>query len=217
MKIERDDKHQYFVDGVKKPGVTEILCAEGIIDLRRIPIKSLEAARELGTEAHRVIRLFLKKTLKIDTIDSAIAPYFKGFLKFTKDFEFDYIEVEPLLYSKQLNICGEPDCIGVKKSEPNHYYLLDWKSTTTIQPSVREQTALYERIWNENHLVDKKKIFRRIAVQLLPSGDYKPHELKETIDLVRGISAVILYQCKEERHLHQEADYTSEIFGGDYD
>ena len=215
MKITRDDKHIYRVDGVVKPSVTEILRDEGVIDLRRIPIESLRAARELGKEVHRVIRLFLTGKLKIDTIDAVVAPYFKAFLTFTKDFGFDYIEVENILYSKQLDICGEPDVIGVKKSEPNHFYLIDWKSTTTIQDSVYIQTALYERIWNENHIVDKKKIWRRIIAQLLPTGKCNSPEAKDTIDGVRGMSAVIMWKYKEERGLHDDAKYTKEIFGGE--
>jgi hypothetical protein len=206
VNIVCNENHEYFVDGKLTPGVTEIMAAEGLIDLRKIPISVLEPARALGTEVHRVCELWDKQKLDIRKVDPVILPYLKAWLLFLKDIGPEFVEIEEMIYSKMYNVCGKPDRIARIKGREG---LLDLKSTTTLQPSIKIQTGGYLKIWEEFR---KRKLYFRWAIQLKPDGTYKIEKHLDYIDSMRAISAFVLYQYKKEKGLYEDAKYTKELF-----
>ena len=206
--IERDEKHIYRVDGKVVPGVTEILADNKLIDLFGIPVPALEKARALGTEVHSVSEHFDKGSLKVETIDPAIVPYFTAYLKFLKENKVEILEIENFVYSKTWKYCGQIDRvvqIGKKKG------IIDLKSTTGMPAFVTIQTALYGVAYEE---YTGNKIDFRWAVQLKPDGTYKlfPHE--EKTDKYIGLAAVQLFNWRRKHKVAEgEYNYEREIFG----
>ena len=90
------ETHTYSVNGSIVPGVTEILSAQGMIDLWGIPVFQLQRARDLGKAVHSTCEYFDKGILKISTLDEGIVPYLKAWIKFLKENEVEILATEQI-------------------------------------------------------------------------------------------------------------------------
>ena len=170
MIITCNEKHEYHVDGLLKPGVSEILSAARLTNLWKVPVVTLERARDLGKEVHRVTALFDRNNLQEDTVDEGTMPYLNGWKKYLKESEAKLVRIEFKLFSKVYDFCGTPDRLVTVGRE---LVLLDLKTTTNMMPAVGPQVQAYKILVEED---TGSKIDRVIAIQLLPDGTYKPHE-----------------------------------------
>lgn len=75
-----DERHEYRLDGVIIPSVTQVLSAAGLIDFDYVSREALEIATERGNIVHRIIELYELGTLDESSIDPALRGYFDGYL-----------------------------------------------------------------------------------------------------------------------------------------
>ena len=187
------EKHEYLVEGIRLPSVTEILQEGGFIDLSAVRPDVLEAARNFGNAVHKMAELWDKGTLEMLTLDPQLLPYLEGLKKFEKDYElsFEPDEIEQHLFSKVWHFAGTPD-----RFKKNRGLLIDFKSGT-MQPATKLQTAGYDVLIEENLRI---KIKERLGVQLLP-GDYKVYPYKDRTDKIVFLGAVNGYYFKQKHNL----------------
>lgn len=75
-----DERHEYRLDGVIVPSVTQVLSSVGLIDFDFVSREALAIATERGDIVHRIIELYELGTLDENSIDPALRGYFDGYL-----------------------------------------------------------------------------------------------------------------------------------------
>ena len=105
-------RHEYRLDGVVIPSVTQILKAVGLSDYSHVPADKLQLAAERGTVVHEIIELYEKGTLDESTIDPALRGYFESYLR-AKDAGLLPPErpsaIEKMVYSAKYKYAGTLD------------------------------------------------------------------------------------------------------------
>ena len=175
------------------PRVTEVLRGAGLIDMSFVPSAILERAQLFGTAVHRATELWDKGVLDISKLSAPLVPYLEGWKKFLKDYniQIDPDEMEKQFTSSKWGFKGTPDrwpVIGRRRT------LVDIKSSTSMQPSTRIQTAAYEILLEENGI----KIVQRWCVQLNEKGTYKVEPYTKTSDRTVFLAALTVFNFKKE-------------------
>ena len=183
--------HLYTVDGVVRPGVNEILQAEGIVDFSSIPAERLTAAQNLGKAVHVACELWDKNDLDMKSVDLAIVPYLEAYIKFKRDLHVDVIVNEVSIYSKTWGFCGTLDKIVYAD---NILTLLDIKTSTTMNHATTLQTAAYKILYEET--VGKKVIKQRWGLQLKPDATYRIEPYLGKSDETIFTSLVVVHTFK---------------------
>jgi hypothetical protein len=99
------DTHEYFIDGVRVPSVTEIIPPP---DFSFVSPEHLEQCRVEGEEDHSKIKMYL------DTRDTFGDPYLQRFEAFLKEHEEEFgklIMYETLQFSEAFKFAGRPDIV----------------------------------------------------------------------------------------------------------
>jgi hypothetical protein len=97
------DTHEYFVDGIKVPSVTQIVASVLPNQYRDIDPSVLKHAADKGIALHREIELYEKENIKGYTEE------FNNYLYLKKMYQFQPIENEVLIY---IESDGIPLCAG---------------------------------------------------------------------------------------------------------
>jgi hypothetical protein len=189
-------KHQYMLDGVILPSVTQVLKGVGIIDFSNIPPSRLEAACKFGTAVHKATELWDKGTLDEVVLDPHLKPYLDGWKLFRKETGFNPIAIEEPLYSKIYRVAGTPDRLG-QWNINTPFVIPDIKTTFELSPANAIQLAGYELMWKEfDKGADIKAKYIRISVLLNDKGTYKIEEYKDKNDTNIFIAALSVYNWK---------------------
>jgi hypothetical protein len=112
------EEHVYRVDGIERPGVTEILKAAGLSDNATgangwsIDPDVLDNAADRGKVAHLAVELDCQKILDEDSLDDEIWPYVDAWRQFVDDTGFVPIANELLFYNPVDDYCGQIDIPG---------------------------------------------------------------------------------------------------------
>ena len=132
--------HQYTVDGVATPSVTQIIGAvfPGLFD--GIPPWILERKRNLGTATHAAIELYLTDELDPASMHPAIVPYFESWLAWATEQIQNTAHLEAR-FASVLGYAGTVDWVGDTKD--HGLCILDWKTTAAPTRTHRIQTAGY--------------------------------------------------------------------------
>jgi hypothetical protein len=122
-----EDGHKYFVDGVEKPSVTQIIRAEGFSDYSNIPQAQLEYAQQRGNAVHSACLFFDKNTLDFSKLSPPLLPYVLAWKKFKEMYQVKIIPewAEKLSYCQKYDFAFRPDRILVINEK---YILVDIKS-----------------------------------------------------------------------------------------
>lgn len=105
--------HEYKLDGLTIPSVTQILKAEGLTDFSKVPLEILERNALFGTAVHKAVELKLRGTLDEDTLDVALKPYVEAWANFEEDFGYVHMTSEfqgfhPIYrYAYTIDLLGE--------------------------------------------------------------------------------------------------------------
>ena len=137
--------HQYMLDGVELPSVTQVLGPYE--SWSSVPAAMLEAARDRGHRVHAACALDLLGTLDDDTVDDEVAPYLAQFRRFLVESRFEAVLSEHRVWSAKLGYAGTLDLYGDLPNAKSA--LLDIKSGS-LPRSVGPQTAAYARALNES-------------------------------------------------------------------
>jgi len=177
--------HTYTHKGVIVPGVTSII--ERVLDsFSGVPEQALEIARARGTAVHDATAFSDLNDLDWETLDVDLVPYVDAWLKFRAVTGFTPIHIEETVFHPRHFYAGKFDRVGLLWD--SSLDLIDIKSGA-LMPSAGPQTAAYKEAFNYRNT---NKIRRRWVVQLLPTGDYKLHEMKDAGDFSTFLAALTL-------------------------
>ena len=128
MEIERNDNHEYRIDGREIPYVSMILEVTGIKKKCDF-IKPHYLTR--GTYFHQAIDYDIEGKLDYDSLDNSLKPFIDGFRDFRKStgiiFSNETKQDRKIYHKPPYEYCGEYDCKG---QIPGHkrQALIEWKS-----------------------------------------------------------------------------------------
>lgn len=141
--ILEEKKHEYFLDGVRIPGVTEILQDAGLSNLDGVNQDILERAAEFGKAVHKTIELYCKGTLDIESLDPALVPYLAAWKAFAEDFGYIHHKTEFQGHSPKYRFAFTIDQLGeIAKTKTPGLTLADIK-TGQPYPSHKYQMGGY--------------------------------------------------------------------------
>jgi len=173
-----EETHQYILDGIIIPSVTQILGAEGFYSgLDKINQTILERARKYGLALHKACELNDNKMLDINSLSKPLVKPLENWNKFINDFKVKFILIEEPSYSPTYKFGFTPDRIGYIDGKLT---IIDIKSTAEVglvngiqlggyQLGFEDMSKLrvkqrwvvklteekYEIIKFENHVIDK--------------------------------------------------------------
>lgn len=169
--IEFDEKkHVYKKDGTIYPGVTEILTAEGLIDIRWFTSE----ARKLGTEIHEITTYLDKQDIETDTFDDKYQGYIEAYKKFLRESDFIVHKAEVQIISEKYSFAGTvdrkglfidiPALLDIKTGQPLHWHPLQLAGYQILSQEYNaELFSLYLREDGTYKLIKHKDDFRHRA------------------------------------------------------
>jgi len=181
--VTLDDNHIYRVDGIVKPGVSQVL------DLYFPPSPYYtEEGRDKGTARHKWYDFLARGNEPEQQPDERIAAEVAGFRKFLVEVKPRHIFGEVALHDPVLDVCGKPDLYCEIQGR---LAVVDYKPANA-QDRWRIQTAAYQGLLTANG----HPVLDRYALRLLP-GDYRLDAHKNRIDLACWRSFVAGYKALE--------------------
>lgn len=177
------EKHQYFWNGKRVPGVNQILQELGLAkDFSRVDT----FYRDRGIATHKALELYIKGTLDQDSLDPVIVPYFKQgkewFDKNRNTFRSNpEVKTEVMVYHEEYGFAGTMDLIIDK--------IYDWKATKEVTKDTELKASLYKLLWPS---------YEFVALQLDGSeGPCIEHPMEASREMAEAI--LYLYKWKKEK------------------
>ena len=138
-----EEKHEYFVDNIKRPNVTEICSPISAQRLNALQQSVLDRARQRGSVCHRLFEEYLiVGSLNIDNIATEYIPYIQQFILWAKTYRPQVIFTEKRLF--WYDFCGTCDLICRIDGKT---ILVDYKVTATAdKKSLSVQLEGYFRL-----------------------------------------------------------------------
>ncbi len=175
--------HEYRLEGVILPSVTQILSAEGFID----DTWFTEQARERGRIVHKATHLYDMDDLDEDTVDPVIALYLEAWKRFKGESGFVVEHSERQVWSTTYQYAGTLDRQG-RFPKGRLPAIIDIK-TGACNRWTGLQLAAYETALNEPH--------ERYGVELRGDGTYKLMPFTDRTDRAVWLSAVSVHHWKK--------------------
>lgn len=189
MKITLNDDHEYFVDGVRKPGVSEILEDVGLIDKTWYN----DHACLRGTYVHKAVEIYHTSILDFSSLDDEIKPYFRAYVQFVQKTRFKPLLVERMYHEPTYDYCGTPDLVGYVNGELT---VIDIK-TGGVSNWAPIQLAGYQKLIGKR--VEGKAIPHRMILNLTTDEKWKPVICKDRHDNDIFMAALTIYNFKHGR------------------
>lgn len=174
------DKHEFRYRKKIIPSVTQIIKVAGGYQRRN------ERAMLRGTNVHLATRYYDEGTIKDAKIGKGIEGYLDAYVKFRREHDFIFIEIEQPVFHKDYLYAGIPDRHGFYKSRE---CLLSIKSGMPI-PNDILQEAGYVLTYADHHKFDLW------AVYLKPSGDYKLDNIKDASAMQTFLNCLDIHNWK---------------------
>lgn len=191
------DLHQYKVDGIIYPSVSDIIAPLGAdMDDEDMGV-TLEVARERGTACHEILALMLNGETEFE-YPSSYEPYVDAIRLFISEHEIVPIAIETPIYSEQMGIAGTPDLLceydGVLS-------ILDYKFVAQVaKTKVKAQLNAYRNMYNENFVFPEQLL----TIQFLNNGTYRPYST--AIDDTEILTCLKLHELKNKKHSRGKID-----------
>ena len=141
----KEETHEYFIDDVKYPSVTDIAKPISFERLDALQKSMLERARLRGQIVHELCEDYLLcGEVDESAIEGEILPYFASFVEWVRTYRPKVIFTEKRLFSKDMGYCG---CLDLLCEIDGKIVLIDYKATSTIdKKSLSVQLAGYEQL-----------------------------------------------------------------------
>jgi hypothetical protein len=182
-----DSKHEYKVNGVIVPSVTQSIKTAGLIDLSFVDKELLEYKSDIGNKAHKTTELYDTNNLDETTLHPMLFGYLQAWKKFRADYQFKPIHIELAMVHKLYRYAGRIDRIGTIENT-THIIQADIK-TGVKHHSYAIQSAGYVELYNYGK-PKKEQIKRRFTVYLNEDGTYKVDEHKDKTDISIFLAAL---------------------------
>ncbi len=181
-------QHEYRVDGVRVPSVTQIIQEIFLINFFGLSPEIIQHKANVGRLAHLATELYDQNDLDMETVDTALIPYLNGWVKFRQDTGFEPQEIELIAAHSVYSFAGRIDRVGIIG---NDKVLLDIK-TGVVKKTDCLQTAGYQILYDEGKKVGDK-IKKRMAVYLRGDGTYQvvPHTDKTDANVFLSCLSIV--------------------------
>jgi hypothetical protein len=175
-----EDTHTYYLDGVRLPGVSEILS-------RFVPQYPPGSYRELGSAVHLATLLWDRGEL--EEVGSAIAPRLAAYKKLREEVPMRIIHRESPLYHRSLMYAGTPD-IAAEETKFGGRVIFDLKCSDS-KPSKHYalQTAAYAGL-----CFPEPEDVTRVIINLRSNGEWEPFLFTRHDDWAAFCGAVALHK-----------------------
>lgn len=175
-----EEAHQYFWDGKRVPGVSEMLQKVGLCK-DYTGIDPFYAAR--GSALHKCIELYLLGNLDESSIDPNVQPYFDGFLAYWDKHKHKPKAIETPTYSEEWKFAGTPDLVCEN-------IILDWKTSKNHDKAAELQGEGYKI------LVGYPIKFR--VVQFPGNGTYEVFEYGDNVKYWESIDKLYKWKTRKK-------------------
>ena len=197
--------HTYTLDGEPVPSVTTILEAEGLVDYSYAPALAMER----GSEVHKAIHFELERaTTGGISAESRERLESRGWLHYVESALCALDELgavtfrsEQFVFHSALRYAGRLDWLGFFRDRRDDAVIIDFKSTSHIQPGMGLQLAAYADAWEAMN--PGARVAARYVLRLhpnLPRG-YSLEEFKNRDDRATWRAAVVVHHWKRARGL----------------
>jgi len=163
------EHHEFRIDGVIKPSITQVLAAAGIVDFSFVAEDVRVHAMKRGKSVHWLLQLEDEGKLNYRQVPRALLGYRRAYKTWKQNSGFIPGLIEQPMASP-LGYCGIPDRYGVLHFDAA---VVEFK-TGSIADWTRLQLAAQCVLIQPNIAV--ARMIRRIGLSLLPNGDYKVKE-----------------------------------------
>lgn len=200
--------HEYRVDGVRYPSVTEIIRPLSADWLARIPHDVLERKRAFGVAVHKACEWDDDGELDDGATDPRVMGCVNAWRAFRRALNVQVIENETRLYHPTLLIAGTLD--RFVRMDTNRtiggrdFWLLDIKTSDEPHESYGVQLAGYLLLIegqaegrSEFGEMSRDGLIRRGTVHLFDDGTYKLHQFKNPNDEPAFRACLSLHHWKE--------------------
>jgi hypothetical protein len=173
VNFEHDDHAYIDSDGItRRMSVTQAIKIAGLIDYSMVPPDVLANAAARGRLVHQASAILDRgDSLEFYEIPDVCEPYIEAYALFAREMSFvadpGWIEKPMIVELFGHRVGMTPDAVGWIDSVPT---VVERKATASAHPSWAIQTAGYELGLRAAGV----QIRQRIAVQLLPTGKYRP-------------------------------------------
>lgn len=183
-----EERHEYRVNGLIVPSVTQVLSSVGLPDLSGVPADLLEWKAGLGTAVHKATELDDAWDLDEDYLDPAIMPYLQAYRRFKLESKFKAVLIEGKVYHNIFGYAGTFDRTGFLN---NKKVLIDFKTGLTDPRVVGPQTAAYVE-------AGEMKYFTRYALKLNKDATYRLIRLDNKMDFQIFLNALNIYKWRNQ-------------------
>ena len=182
--------HRYTVDGKPVPGVSRILEAAGLKDMRHAD----PAAMQRGTYVHEAVSLDYEGDLDEATLHPSLAGYVEGFRRWKIEMGVEVIANEHRVFQPHLLYCGTADWIVRMQGRT---WVIDLKSGAPA-PWHCAQLAAYALAYQ---IEAGGPTPARAGLYLAEEGQYRFHPYKERSDFDLWKAAVVIGRWRIEKGL----------------
>jgi len=199
-----EEAHEYRVDGVRYPSVTEIIRPLSADWLARIPADVLERKRAFGVAVHQACEWDDNGELDDESTDPRVMGCVNGWRSFKRALNVEVISNELRMYSKRLGCAGTLDRFA-RMSVPfakdvRTFWLLDIKTGAEAHASYGVQLAAYLMLLAEQEQFAARSIrdqTPRGTVHLFDDGTYQFNAYTNPNDAPMFRACLAMHHWKE--------------------
>lgn len=164
-----------------------------------VPPDRLERAQERGNKVHQCLHYLNENDLNIETVDTVIKGYVKGYQKFISECRIQPIAIEKKLVDPEFLRDAEGNPIGLGGTPDLVCWLngrramIDYKTCAVLSKSTALQLMGYKLLWEK--IYPNFLIYEWYSLKLKPDGTYKLVRYEDIddhrafIDLMRYVDA----------------------------
>jgi len=188
------EPHSYWLGPRRLRSVSEVVTAMGIVDLAAVPPEILANAARRGREIHTALRYYLDGEADWRAlVTEETAPYVDAAIAFCTETGVEPLVVERPMYDPARYFAGTPDLIARVRGQ---VAVVDWKAIRSMHAGYGVSTAGYARLAAANGI----PIETRLAVQLLPTGQYRVETFTDRHDDAEFLAALFCYERRLARN-----------------
>lgn len=186
------EKHQYWIEKKRIPGVSEVLQKVGLAK-NYDGVDPFYAQRGIAT--HKAIELHLKGILDRDSLDPVVVPHFEAFLKFWGNRDEKMLALEMPMVDLGFSFAGTPDLITNKA-------IYDWKCSKDHDRVAELQGQAYKILGMGEGFTHEYTALPFIVVELHDDGEPVPFEYGN--DIEQWSSVLDLFRWKTKKRIRSE-------------
>lgn len=196
-----EDAHEYRLDGVRLPSVTQLINGAGIgPDFSMVPRDALEAARAFGVAVHTACELDDLGELDDAGTDARVMGCVEAWRRFKRETDAEILATEQRLYHRTLRYAGTLDGLArlTLKGDARGLWLLDRKTGSEPHASYGVQLSAYEQLLRVAQAVSAGAVINRATVHLQDDGTYRFHRFTNHSDEACFMACLALNTWKEQ-------------------